>query len=171
MAHKYLALISLVAYLYPLYLESAELVSICDSLSAATVHQPSAAEFDQAVRAAQADSQEIPCVAALLLGRNHPGDAQRSLELIKKFLQKDRQQSEEVQLLALIARERVAKIIKNCARPFFNHLNNKDIEQLRQELAALRKEREELRHEILDLRRKLKALTSIEKNMDERKTH
>lgn len=144
-----------------------------ERLAVGVLSRPSAADLALAVQAAHADIQAAPCVAALLLGRNQPGDAHRALYLLERFLRQDTTQSpsDAVQLLALLARERARrpeKIRKNA--PVFG-INNKEINALRQELAEMRKEREVLRHEILELRRKLKAITSIEKSMDERKNH
>jgi len=142
------------------------------TLAATVVSRPSAAELDQAVRAAQKNIQVTPCVAALLLGRNQPGDAHRALYLLENFLRHHAHPpADSVQLLALLARERAARMgkLKKRSPPLCS--NNKGIDSIRQELAELRKEREKFRHEILELRRKLKAITSIERSMDERKTH
>jgi hypothetical protein len=133
----------------------------------------------QAERAVASDPTALPRLAALLLGRNGPGDAARAARLLEGFLHRAEASARgSARLLLLLAREREARAAEReavnlararAARAADEH--DKALRALRKELEEAREGREAARHEATELRRKLRDLTSIERSMDERKGH
>jgi len=156
-------------------------------LAAATLVRPSASSLAQVERAVASDPKALPRLAAMLLGRNNRGDASRATFLLERFLRQQPAGAQgSVQLLLLLARGReirtlsrrggcvstrdVANLAQTRAEQTTDFQDNELI-VLRRELVEAREERDAARHEAMELRRKLKDLTSIERSMDERKSH
>jgi hypothetical protein len=148
-------------------------------LAAAAVTPPPAPRLAQAERAAAVEPAALPRLAALLLGRNGPGDATRAVRLLEGFLRRAEANTRgSARLLLLLAREREAHATEResatlarakAARAAAEY--DKTLRTLRKELEEAREGREVARHEAIELRRKLRDLTSIERSMDERKGH
>ncbi|CAK0743485.1 hypothetical protein CCP3SC1_130025 [Gammaproteobacteria bacterium] len=157
------------------------------TLVAATLVRPSARSLVQVERAAASDPKALPRLAAMLLGRNNRGDVSRATLLLERFLrQRPMDARGSVQLLLLLAREREIRALArkggyawSCEAADLaqakaeqaTDIQDDELTILRKELVETREERDAARHEAVELRRKLKDLTSIEKSMDERKSH
>ena len=152
-----------------------------EMLAAAALSRPSVRSLARVERAAVSDPTVWPRLAAMLLGRNSPGDASRAARLLDEF---GRQRSADargcIRVLLVLAREREthalshrrgrARMMASGATTGASGTDNA-LDSLQRELEDLREERDAAHHEAMELRRKLKDLASIEKSMDERKTH
>ncbi|CAK0761043.1 exported hypothetical protein [Gammaproteobacteria bacterium] len=146
----------------------------CDDAMLATIAStvPSDNDLARVERDATADSAMLPRLAAMLLARNNHGDASRALRLLEGFPRQHPTWARgSVQWLLLLARERVLARKGEIRIKSATNVQNNELITLRKELEEARKDRETARREIIELRRKLKDITSIEKSMDERKTH
>ncbi len=151
------------------------------TLATAVLNRPSVSRLAVLEQAAVSNPLVWPHLAAMLLGRNSPGDASKAARLLEEFLRKTATDAHwSVRLLLVLARERETRALSRkggCGGELApgsaqeaNPLDN-ELALLHKEIDAVRTERDKARHEVVELKRKLKDITSIEKSMDERKGH
>jgi len=124
----------------------------------------------------------VPRLAAQWIESNQPGEVTRAIYLLEAFLRqipkRAREARRSAELLLSLARERERRMqveadLLACESLSIESLKTPDtaIHVLQKELEEAREGRETARREVAELRRKLRDLTSIEKSMDERKSH
>ncbi|CAK0745791.1 hypothetical protein CCP3SC1AL1_130016 [Gammaproteobacteria bacterium] len=124
----------------------------------------------------------VPRLAARWIESNQPGEVTRAIYLLEAFLRQTPKRAREARrsadLLLSLARERERRMqveadLLACESLSVGSPKTQDtaIRVLQRELEEAREGRETARREVAELRRKLRDLTSIEKSMDERKSH